>query len=236
MTTLRQLITGSLRLIEQVGSGEEPTAEESSDALFALNAMVDSWSIDGNKVWTQSQDTLTLTPGVDVYTIGIGGTINTTLPSRIYAATVEIPNSVSTSLEIFSAEEYAYQNDTFISGRPTAVYYERGYPTGTLTFYYKPNAAYLFTMYSTKQLSTFSNLSDTLSLPAGLERALRYNLAIEIAPEYGKAVPQAVVAIAIESKTSIEAQIGVLDKNTMQVDDALATISDGSSFNILAGR
>ena len=44
MTTVRQLITGSLRLINVVQANENPTAADMDISIEALNGMIDSWS------------------------------------------------------------------------------------------------------------------------------------------------------------------------------------------------
>lgn len=47
-------------------------------------------------------------------------------------------------------------------------------------------------------------LTDTLRVPPNHIRAIRYNLAIEIAPEFGKQIPAAVAKIADETYRQIE--------------------------------
>jgi hypothetical protein len=47
-------------------------------------------------------------------------------------------------------------------------------------------------------------LTTSLSFPPGYEKALRYTLATNLAPEYGVAVSPAVAAIAASSKADIK--------------------------------
>lgn len=236
MTTIREVIAGSLRLLELLGAGETPEATDAADALAALNAMVDSWTVEGGKIWTEVIEQFTLTSGNDTYTIGPSGDFNTTLPINIRAATVNLTSGTTTMLEVMSAEEFAYEPDKFISGRPYGFYYNAGYPLGTLKFYYKPNQNYVFTLYSEKALSTFSSINDTIIAPPGWVRALKYNLAVELAPEYGKVPKQDVSSIAVESKTAVENYASSNNKNTQQVDEGLLSNVNKKAFNIWSNR
>ena len=54
-------------------------------------------------------------------------------------------------------------------------------------------------------LSDFATVTQAVSLPQGYARAIKKNLALELATEYGKTVPALLVKQAIESKASIRA-------------------------------
>lgn len=234
MTTVRDIVTRSLRLIEEVGAGQTARAEDANDALVALIAMLDSWSIDGQLVFTETVEDFSLTGNDGSYTIGTGGDFNTTRPLKIRAATIVEPSGTDrTELEVLSMEEYAYQTDLTVTGRPQRVYYDANYPTGTLRFHPVPSQTYTVTLYTEKPLTNFTTVNDTVTMPPGYERALAYNLAVEIAPEFGKQASPAVSRIAIQSRNAIRTQNGLNDKMTMVVDDAL--VSD-QPFDIYSGR
>lgn len=232
MATIREIITGSLRLIEVAGAGETIPAEDAADALSAMNAMLDSWSVDGNKVWTESIETFSLVGGTASYTIGIGGTFNTALPVAITAITCGISGQNTETLQPISAAEYAAMGDKDVSGIPDMYFYNATTPLGTLYFYNKPAFAYQIKIYSEKALSAYSSINDTLVAPAGWERAIRYNLAREIAPEYGKTLSADASAIAVESLRAIENQIGNNAASKLRVDEGLLF----QRFNIMAGK
>lgn len=233
MTTVRDLITGSLRLIEEIGAGQTISAEDASDGLSSLIAMLDSWSIQGGTIYSETIESFNLT-GATSYTIGSGGVFNTTRPSKIRAATYTLSGAdvYEESLEILSMEEYAYQKDKTITGYPRRMYYDGGYPLGTIYLHPIPSSGIL-KLFSEKSLTNYTSINDSITLPPGYERALRYNLAVELAPEYGKQASQTVMMVAFESKNFIENKNRENDKDTMVVDDA---IMGQSTFNIYSGQ
>ena len=77
------LIRSSLRLIGALVQIEAPAADESMDALEALNMMLNSWGA----VRFLSKNTPTITHTLNSstsYTVGIGGDINVTRPTSIF--------------------------------------------------------------------------------------------------------------------------------------------------------
>jgi len=233
MSTIRDLITGSLRLIEEVGAGETASAESCADGLTALNAMLGSWSIQGDLVFTETTETFSLTSGQSNRTIGPTGNYVTTRPNKIIRATVSLTADDSYDLRILGMADYAEISDKTLSGEPEAVYYDGNFPNGTLYFWPVPSTTYGLVIYSEKSLSEYSSINDTLTVPPGYERAFRYNLAVEIAPEYGKSASPDVKSIAISSKSAIQAQNNQNDIDRQGVDPALMR---WNGFDILTGR
>lgn len=232
MSSVRDIINGSLRLIEELGAGQTPSAEDTQDAFSALLSMMDSWSIQGGNIFTEVIETFSLNTGVSTYTIGTGGDFNTARPVKLRAVTYSLGNDTfDQDLEILDMEEYAYQNDKTTVGYPKRVYYNANYPLASMIFHPVPSAGSV-KIYSEKPLSTFTSINDTVVMPPGYERALKYNLAVEIAPEYGKQPSQTVMALAVESKNAIEVKNLENDKNTMTADDGLL---EQKTFNIFSG-
>lgn len=232
MATVRDIINGSLRLIEELGAGQVASAEDTQDAFTALLAMLDSWSIQGGCIFTEVIETFPLTTGVSTYTIGSGGNFNTTRPVKLRSMTYSLgSDTFEQDLEIIDMEEYAYQNDKTTVGYSKRVYYNANYPLASFIFNPVPTSGFV-KIYSEKPLSTFASINDTLVLPPGYERALKYNLAVEIAPEYGKQPSQTVMMIAVESKQAVENKNLENDKNTTVTDDGLL---NRDTFNIYSG-
>jgi hypothetical protein len=69
-----KIITGAMRLISAIQSGETPPAEEYDDALDALNGMMMHFQASGIHVWSEIEAILFLQPLQRTYSIGIGST------------------------------------------------------------------------------------------------------------------------------------------------------------------
>lgn len=63
--------------------------------------------------------------------------------------------------------------------------------------------SYASTVYTFNALQTFATLSTPTSLPLAWTRALMLNLAVEVAPQFGREAPASVVALAGAAKTAI---------------------------------
>lgn len=208
MATARDLIKGSLRVLGVIATGETPSAEESNDALSALNDMLDSWSNERLIIYTKTEETFTLTPSQGRYSMGSGGNFNTTRPIKIENAVIEIAGTSPTSevpVRIVPKEQWVYINvkDT-TSNIPTVLYAEGSYPLEYINLYPVPSVANSLTLWTIKPLTTLTNLSTSLSLPQGYLRALKFNLAKELAPEYGVTLTPEAAMIAMESKANIK--------------------------------
>lgn len=204
MATAQTIIDRALRLIGAIGSGESPTSDESNDALTALNAMIESWSTERLSIFAYQNKTFTLVPNDATITMG-GTTPNVdTRPERIENLYVT-EGGFDYQVELVNADRWAAIGDkTTTSNLPSLAYYEPTYPQGVLNLWPVPNTANTLTIQMWITLTAFSTLATSVSLPKGYERALAYNLAVEIAAEYQLQVPQQVQMIAMESYGNIK--------------------------------
>ena len=70
MTTIRQILTGSLRLINAIQTNEEASAADMEIAREALNALIDSKSNDLLNIHTITPFRYALVPGQFLYKLG----------------------------------------------------------------------------------------------------------------------------------------------------------------------
>ncbi len=237
MTTTRDIVSSALRKISVLGAGENLTAEDATDAKNSLNQLLESWSADGQVIYSRSVDTIALSSGVLTYTMGPGGDINTSRPVSITEATITQGGVLMNPMMIWGAEVYSTLGFPSLQGIPTNLYVNNGSPLLTLQLYPVPISGLSLNIYSMKKLATLA-LDDILDLPPGYERALIYNLAVEIAPEYDREASATVKNVASDSLSTIKRNNQQYPAPTMAVDPALEQryTNDGLwGFNIYAG-
>jgi len=226
-TSTLDIIKQAFKKIGVLASDSTLSADDANDAKRMLNQMLDYWSIEGLMCYCFINDSYTLTSTKADYTIGDGGNIDTDRPNKIESATINNGTS-DYLLEIVTNEQYQGIYDKTLSGTPTKLLYNPEYPLGKLYFWPTPDSAYTGTISSKTRLSQLSNLAEDIALPEGYEIAIIYNLAILLAPEYGKRIPPDVYKTALETKAAIK-RINIVPTYLIQ------EISSVGSFDINTG-
>jgi len=203
MATGQTLVNRSMRLLGLINSGDSPTATESSDALIAINAMLDSWRNDRLMAYALQDESLTLVAADSSYTIGSGGQLNTVRPVSIEGCYCRA-SSIDYPVRVIQFEEWnSIVDKTATSDIPEVVYYEPTMATGTLQVWPVPTTANVLHI-TTRVPFTALVLGTTVSLPPGWEDAIASNGAIAIAPEFEKEPSQSVIKMAQDSLKGIK--------------------------------
>jgi hypothetical protein len=206
--TAQELITASLRLIGGVAPGESLSVSEATDGLAALNRMIGSWSTESLLIHAKVKEELALVPSTATYTMGAGGTFSSVRPQRIEEAFIKVETTTPYAeypINIVTSHEWANITDKNITSElPSKLYCDDAYPLATATLYPVPTTAHKLVLWSWKPITALAALTTTVSFPPGYERALIFNLALDLAPEYGRAVSDVVAMTAIESKAAIK--------------------------------
>jgi hypothetical protein len=203
MATSTTLIDRALRLLVQTNAGEAPTTQERTDALEALNAMLDSWRNERLMCYATRTENLTLVANQSSYTIGPAGNLATTRPVEILDAYV-LNNGYSYDVRMLNQLEYAAICAKASSSTwPEFAYYQPSMPTGTIYVYPVPTTGSTLVLLTRTPVLAFA-LGDTVTLPPGWEDALAYNLAIRLAPEFQATVTPDLMQIAKETKNNIK--------------------------------
>lgn len=207
MATPSTMILRSLQLLGEKALGDTLTSDEQTAYLAALNSMMESWSIESLMVYQVLTETFSLVAGTSSYTIGSGGTFNTVRPTKIVGALIRNSQNADSGVDILGADAYRRIVIKTSNGNsyPSNLYYDYADAAGlgTIYLYPQPQAGLTLVLDSWKQLQTFGAISTTVVLPMGYERAIIYNLAIELAGGYIEPSPT-VVKIARESKGNIK--------------------------------
>jgi hypothetical protein len=207
MATAADLINGSLRLIGQLAEGEVPSNETSQDALAAMNQMLDSWSTERLAVYSTQNQVFTW-PAVTISrTLGPTGDFVGTRPVLLDDATYfrDASTNVSYGLRMINQQQYnGIAVKTVRSTYPQVMWVNMTHPDIELYVYPVPTRDLEFHFVSVEPLSQPATLTTDLSFPPGYLRAFRYNLAMELAPEFGIEPSTQVQRIAMASKRNLK--------------------------------
>lgn len=224
--TARDIIKDAMKVAGVLTKTQEPSADEAADGLRFLNNMIDSWSNDSSLIYSRSLESFTLTANQQNYTLGPGGNFNTERPVKIMWAYVRV-GGIDYTLDIVEDESFAtiiWKNQGSI---PQFLNYTNGYPQGTIKLWPFPASGYQLFLLMEKALPEFSSLNTEVALPPGWKRALTYNLAIEIAPQYGQEL--SATAVDIAGKSIGDIRTAVMQARSMDYLGGLA--GQGNIFN-----
>lgn len=206
MTTALGIITSAMRKNGALTKNETPSSDEANDGLEMINDFLSSLSNDTSKVYARAVEGFPLVGGTASYTIGTGATFNTTRPIKIISAYVR-NGTTDDPIEIVTDQDYALITVKTTQGTPSYLNYDNNFPTATIKLYPVPDSSDTLYLVSEKELTTITNLNTTISLPPGWKRMLIYNLAVEMAPEYGQPVTAELAEIASQSLSSVKRAI-----------------------------
>ncbi len=203
--TGREWVAASLRKIGAIAPGESMDAADAEDGLAEGNRMLASWSNDGLLIHAITAETpLTLTASDATVTMGAAGDI-ATRPLVIERALIRDGTLDLPPLRLLTLDEYAaIPIKSLQSTYPTSLYDDGGYPQRTLMLWPVPSAAMSLVLFTLRALTSITTLDTVVSLPPGYDDALIYNLAIRLAPEYGRAVSDEIAALAMDTKAAIK--------------------------------
>lgn len=237
--TVRSLILGAMRLINVVGANEVPTEGDMQIAVDSLNGMIDSWSNNRLMIYSITPYEFLLTGPIRDYTLGPGGDWDVERPMAIEQAYARLNSGTAQQLDIsmesLTDAQYAsiaVKNTT--STFPFAFYDNGNYPLRTVSLFPIPNGSNCtIVLWLRQPLLDLTSLDQQVSYPPGYERAYRFNLAVELADEFGKVVSDNTKAIATASKLELER----LNSTPMYLrgDGGMSRNGRGKYFNWITG-
>lgn len=206
------VINGALRKLGVLASGATPSADQIADALAALNMLLSSWSYEELLLPYKQTENFSIAAAINERTIGATGDLVTTKPVKIEAVFFRDANNADHFLRELDAKEFAaLPAKAVMTGRPEAFYFE---PTDSsdislakIRFDRTTSAIETVHITSLKEIAQLALSTATINLPGPWIRALTMNLAVDIAPEYGKAVTQELALLAGDGKAMIQGLI-----------------------------
>jgi hypothetical protein len=228
-------IKGALRLIGQLAEAEEPSAATANDSLNVLNQMIDSWNTERLSVYATQDQVFSWLPGFITRTLGPTGDFVGNRPILVDDATYfrDPASGISYGIKLINQQQYnGIAVKTVTSTYPQVMFVNMTYPDITMTIYPVPTKLLEFHIVSVLQLTQPAQFSTQLSFPPGYMRAFKYNLACELAPEFGVEPSPTVARIAMTSKRNL--------KRINNPDDIMAMpysiVATRQRFNIFAGN
>lgn len=234
-TTAGDQINRALRLLGVLAEGETPSAAMSQDALTALNQMIDSWNTERLSVFNTQDQIFTWPTDTITRTLGPTGDFVGARPILLDDATYyrDPTTNVSFGIKFINQQQYdGIAVKTVTSTYPQVMWINMEHPNITMTIYPKPTRALEWHFISVEELSQPATLATDLAFPPGYMRAFAYNLAMEIAPEFGVEPSAQVQRIAMTSKRNI--------KRINNPDDVMSMpyslVATRQRYNVYAGN
>lgn len=230
--TARDMIASVLRLGGVLSAGEEPSASEASDALSAFNQMLSQWSTENLAIYQNVREEFSLTQDTATYTWGTGGDFDSSRPIEIIKANIEIQGTdpQEIPLHILTTKEYA---DISLketgSTYPNSVYFDGSHPLLGVTFWPVPSESEKVVFYTLKPFSELT-LNTDLSYPPGYEKAIRFNLWVDLCPEYGRALDPVIMQQAMVSKANIKRKNS--QSRSLKIDVPVSTNKNSFDYRI----
>lgn len=186
MTTALDIVSDALLACGSHGTVDNVSSEDSQFALRTLNRMLDSWGNERSMLYQIADDTFTMTANDSTYS-------STNLASGIRPASIDSCfvrlDSTDYNVEVIDNRTFNMQSYKPVTGTPRIVYCAPLAASWDFTFYPTPDAAYVVHMQVRRLLTSSAlTLATTFSGPPGYEMALVDNLAVLLAPRFGRPV------------------------------------------------
>jgi hypothetical protein len=233
-------INRALRLLGVLAEGETSSASVMQDSLMAMNQMIDSWNTERLSVFSTIDQIVNWPVGSINATLGPSGSLvrlngTAVRPILVDDATYfrDPQTNVSYGIKLINQQQYnGIAVKTVTSTYPQVMFVNMTYPNIDIFIYPRPTRLLEFHFISVQELTEPATLATVLAFPPGYLRAFTYNLAMEIAPEFGVEPSPQVQRIAMTSKRNL--------KRINNPDDVMsmpyAIVATRQRFNVYAGN
>jgi hypothetical protein len=203
-TTVANILTASFY---KVGI-DTPTSAQQDAAFNSLNRMIESWGAEGlcYSVTSESQAVTTTA----TYTIGAtadSGDWDTPVrPLDLLSCFLRDSDNYDHPVRVMSWRDWNDISYKAFSGRPVAVYFIPEYPLAKVVFDSTPDTTYTAYFEWKVPIQVFASITTTASskLPTGYLDAIVYNLAVQLAEDWGRNPNETVYVNAVKLKENLE--------------------------------
>lgn len=200
--TRTEVIERAFRIIGKLSPGETVTAEMHTQAVGALNTMVESWQSENVFLWAIKPFTQTVTSGVSSYSLSA----TDPLLYGVDKAFIRI-NNTDIPLEVVSYRQYIDIPVKTSGGDPVLVAVDNQI-SPTLYVWPVPQQTRSLYLLGLVRLKDFDTSSGNPDFPVRYLKALAFGLASDLAPEYGLAATEQRNLMMIAEKEFLRAKRG----------------------------
>lgn len=207
--TANDIIRRALRQLAIGTRGETLNDEEYADGLESLNGLIGQWATQRLTMVVTARSTFPLTASQVSYTIGDGGDFDVARPVFLPRASVIQDGAQPLEIPLIILSTQQWQQWVSVksveSALPTWLYYDYDVPLGRIYLWPIVNVADLeLALYLPTAMTEFASGATDHDFAPGYADALVYNLAIRLAPEYGRPVPGEVMQLAADTLANIK--------------------------------
>lgn len=242
------LCANAMKLIGAMQPGDPIPPQDAADVLTRLNSLLSSWNTERLACFVDVTLNKTYVAGQDTYTVGAGGDLNGQRPDTIEWAWVrQLTSSPPQDVPQAVLSEYEFDRiaQKLVTGTyPSCVWYEPAFPLGKLHVWpVATNTNYQQFIRFKQFLSAGLTLVSSVDLPNGYQEAIEQNLALRIAPLFGKTAVD--VAQRNSDPTTGESFAKIALSNVKRVNQTLVNTpqrsdvpsgANGTAFNILTNQ
>lgn len=191
--TRDQIILAAVRKLGVVADGQTLSTENYNNGASALNVLIGEFRTLGMPLWARQSYTITPVASTSSYNIGSGQTINTPYPVKLLQA-YRNDTSSSSRVQMDIVPDYNFNMlPSSSSGLPIQISYTPRVNYGVLKMWPTPDSTAAsgstVTIVYQRPTEYTSASGDTMDIPEEWLKAVIFQLAVDLAPEWGVPVP-----------------------------------------------
>lgn len=206
MTSALDIIQSALGLTNAVGVDQTLTAQETSDCLARFNRMIDAWNADNLMVYNTFYATFPSVVGQASYTIGPAGNWVSNRPQSIENPGICTYQGVD--FPIWSMTQSEYNTISLKTQQSQIVqrflYINNDAANGIVVLWPTPAAVVNLSFNFNTIMTGPATAASTVAFPPGYEECFEQNLALRLAPLFGKTPSPDLQRMAKESMATVK--------------------------------
>jgi hypothetical protein len=239
MTKAIDIIEHALAELGVLANGQPPAPEDSALGFRRLNSMVEAWAQQGLYANAVSEVVYSMTSNTPTLSIGPGGDIDVPRPVRLEDGAYLLIAGTSHPISVVNRSAYdgiGFKGTSAFS--PDVVYYEATVPLGYLHFWPVMSGSGDLHLPLQGQITQFSNLTTSYTLPQGYERAMFLSLACELARPFGRVADPSLIRDAANARRGLKranVSVPLLDSPFSGWDSTRAYLFGGAAITPSTG-